>query len=116
MNGVHYQNAGDWEEYLAGVGAGRLPLVRAYRPTADERLIRELILQLKLGSVEPEYFRQKFGADILEAFRPALERLQEREMLQIDDGRIQLTRQGLLQVDLLLPEFFAPEYRHARYT
>ena len=37
-------------------------------------------------------------------------------VLKIGDGRVQLTRQGLLQVDLLLPEFYAPEYRNARYT
>jgi len=116
MGGVHYQNVGDWGKYLSEVGAGQLPLERAYRPTAKERLTRELILQLKLGVVDPEYFRDKFGADILETFRPAFERLQEREMLKTGDGRIELTRQGLLQVDLLLPEFYAPEYRNARYT
>ena len=116
MGGVHYQNVGDWGKYLSEVGAGQLPLERAYRPTVEERLTRELILQLKLGVVDPEYFRDKFGADILETFRPAFERLQEREMLKTGDGRVELTRQGLLQVDLLLPEFYAPEYRNARYT
>jgi len=116
MNGVHYQNVGDWGEYLGGVGEGRLPLQRAYRPTAEERLTRELILQLKLGVIDPAYFHRKFGADILETYRPAFDRLQEREMLKIADGRVELTRQGLLQVDLLLPEFYAPQYRNARYT
>ena len=33
---------------------------RAYRPTDEERLIREFILQLKLGSIKPAYFRDKY--------------------------------------------------------
>jgi hypothetical protein len=31
-------------------------------------LIRELVLQLKLGSVTPQYFRDKYGVDILQRF------------------------------------------------
>src|SRR5204863_4431903 len=51
INHVHMQNADTWEAYSAAVGRGDLPLSRAYRPTDDERMIRELVLQLKLGSV-----------------------------------------------------------------
>ena len=29
---------------------------------------------------------------------------------------IQLTQRGLLQVDSLLPTFYAPEYQNTRYT
>jgi hypothetical protein len=31
-------------------------------------------------------------------------------------GRVELTREGLLQADGLLPSFFEPEYRGVRYT
>ena len=37
-------------------------------------------------------------------------------MLTLDDDKIRLTHQGLLRVDQLLPEFYAPKYRNARYT
>ena len=51
INGVHMQNLDTWETYSAAVRRGEVPLSRAYRPTDEERLIREFILQLKLGSI-----------------------------------------------------------------
>jgi oxygen-independent coproporphyrinogen-3 oxidase len=37
-------------------------------------------------------------------------------MLEIDGDKIQLTRQGLLQVDWLLPQFYLPEHIGIRYS
>jgi hypothetical protein len=37
-------------------------------------------------------------------------------MLRTDGGEVRLTREGLLRVDQLLPELYAPEHRNARYT
>src|SRR5436190_8881528 len=41
MNGVHIQNFDTWETYSSAVAKGELPLNRAYRPTGEERMIRE---------------------------------------------------------------------------
>ena len=60
INGVHMQNLDTWETYSAAVNRGEIPLSRAYRPTDQERFIREFILQLKLGSIRPAYFREKY--------------------------------------------------------
>src|SRR6266849_2311638 len=60
IGGTHYQNYHDFEPYLARVEAGELPIFRALTPTSEERLIRELILQLKLGHISRAYFRDKF--------------------------------------------------------
>ena len=50
---------------------GALPLSRAYRPDQEERLIRELVLQLKLGRVRPPYFadevRRRYPAAVRRA-------------------------------------------------
>jgi oxygen-independent coproporphyrinogen-3 oxidase len=54
--GVHMQNVDTYEDYVARVQAGSLPLGRALRPTAEERFIREFVLQLTLGSIRPSYF------------------------------------------------------------
>jgi oxygen-independent coproporphyrinogen III oxidase len=117
INGVHVQNADTWEAYSAAVEQGELPLHRAYRPTADERMIRELVLQLKLGSVRPSYFRHKYGVDIRERFRDELASLSREGFLRAaDDAVVALTREGLLRVDALLPRFFHPEHVGIRYT
>jgi coproporphyrinogen III oxidase-like Fe-S oxidoreductase len=128
INGVHMQNMDTWETYSAGVEAGELPLRRAYRPTAEERLIRELVLQLKLGRVRPSYFAAKYHVNILERFRHQFVSLDEEGYLATphparpgsgsaaSEDLVALTRDGLLRVDVLLPRFFLPEHAGIRYT
>ena len=116
MSGVHVQNTADWLRYLSDIDKQRLPTQRAYATSADERLTREVILQLKTGSIKTAYFVDKFNVDVLERFRSAFSLLEKNEMLRIDGGQVELTPQGLLQVDTLLHEFYASEHRNARYT
>jgi len=116
LNGVHYQNYHDFQPYIDAVNAGRLPVHRAYTPNAEERYIREFMLQLKLGSMSIEKFTQKFGRDPREQFAQALASLKEQGFLTEGDNRIGITREGLLQVDRLLFEFFKPEHKTGRYA
>jgi oxygen-independent coproporphyrinogen-3 oxidase len=117
INGVHVQNEDTWEAYSAAIRRDQIPLHRAYKPTGEERLIRELILQLKLGSIRPPYFREKYGVNILERFRDQFSSLSESGDLQTATEQIvSLTRQGLLHVDALLGRFFLPQHAGIRYT
>jgi oxygen-independent coproporphyrinogen-3 oxidase len=117
INGVHLQNKDTWEAYSAAIRKDEIPLHRAYKPTRDERLIRELILQLKLGSIKPPYFRDKYGVNILERFRDQFSSLSESGDLQTaTEQMVSLTRQGLLHVDALLGRFFLPQHAGIRYT
>jgi oxygen-independent coproporphyrinogen-3 oxidase len=114
IGGVHYQNHADFEPYVARVNSGEFPIFRALTPTADERLIREFILQLKLGHVSRSYFKNKFGIDPGERFAGALQRLKDWGFLILTGEQVLLNREGLLQVDRLLHEFFLPQHRAAR--
>jgi oxygen-independent coproporphyrinogen-3 oxidase len=117
LNGVHVQNIDTWEGYSANVRDGRLPLSRAYHPDPEERLIRELVLQLKLGRVRPTYFAEKYGVDILDQFNAPLQSLKRDGYVDKADAEIvSLTRAGLLRVDSLLPRFFQPRHSGLRYT
>jgi oxygen-independent coproporphyrinogen III oxidase len=117
INGVHVQNADTWETYAAAIDRGELPLGRAYRPTDEERMIRELVLQLKRGSIRPRYFAQKYGVDVRERFHEALAGLAADGYLGANTAdTVALSRDGLLRVDSLLPVFFLPEHRGIRYT
>ena len=117
VNGVHMQNLDSWEPYAAAVDQGRIPLHRAYRPTDDERLIREFVLQLKLGSIRPEYFSNKYGVDVATRFREPLSSLRADGLLATTTSdRIELTRSALLRVDSLLPRFFLDKHLDIRYT
>jgi oxygen-independent coproporphyrinogen-3 oxidase len=116
VSGLHVQNSPSWGDYLEAVEAGRLPITRAYATSAEDRFRRELILQTKLGRIDPAAFRQKFGEDPRERFASQYQDLVERGYAVLHPDRIEITAAGLLRVDALLPAFYAEEYRGARYT
>ena len=116
FSGVNFQNAHNFEDYLRILNEDRLPIYRAVSLTPKQRLIREMVLQLKTGTLETDYFRRKFGVDVWEEFQPVYEDLEDKSVLQRDNGTIRLTRRGLLEVDHFLLEFFEPELRTVRYA
>lgn len=116
VGGVHYQNEHQMEGYSERLSRGELPIFRALTPSPLERFVREFILQLKLGSLQRRYFIEKYAIDPAEQFGPELAELQAQNFLFVDDAGVHLTRQGLLQVDRLLHQFFLPEHRNARYA
>lgn len=117
VNGVHVQNLDTWPKYQAAIEAGEIPLGRAYRPTDEERLIREFVLQLKRGSNNPVYFAKKYGVDVLNRFAGAISSLRdEGHLAEASADRIALTRDALMRVDVLLPRFFLPQHAGIRYT
>jgi oxygen-independent coproporphyrinogen-3 oxidase len=117
INGVHVQNLDTWETYAPAIQAGGVALNRAYRPTPEERMIREFVLQLKLGSIKPSYFHDKYQVNVLERFCEQFDRLAEEGYLAgATEERVSLTREGLLRVDVLLRRFFQPQYADVRYT
>lgn len=91
-----------------------MPIFRAMTMTDEEKLVREFILQMKLGQLGTQYFKDKFGVDVMERFGSVLRSYERDGMLSLNDGVIQLSRLGLLQVDRLLHGFFLPQHRTDR--
>jgi oxygen-independent coproporphyrinogen-3 oxidase len=116
VGGVHVQNVDRWETYVEMLDRGQLPLARALPVSDDQRLRRELMLLIKTGAIETDYFRRKFGVNILDEFGEGLSQLQQEGYLTVKPETVTLTRTGMLQIDRLLPTFFEPEYRGIRYT
>ena len=116
LNGVHYQNHHEFQPYVDAVNAGKLPVYRALRPSADELYIREFMLGLKLGSVSAAHYTRKFGADPRVQFATPLATLKAWGFLTDSGDRLGVTRDGLLQIDRLLHEFFKPEHKTGRYA
>ena len=116
FGGVNFQNAHNFEEYVRIINEDRLPLLRAVSLTPKQRLIREMVLQLKTGALNTGYFQKKYGVDVWEEFLPVYENLAANQLLGRQNGTIQLTRRGLLEVDRFLVDFFEPELRTVRYA
>src|SRR5439155_20555782 len=77
FQGVHYQNVDTWEQYIQMLDRGELPIHRALAITDHQRLIREMILQIKTGKLDAAYFRDKFGAEVRREFADAFNALVE---------------------------------------
>ncbi len=116
MGGIHYQNEHKFDPYIERVERGELPIARAMPVSDRELFIREFVLQLKLGHSDFAYFRDKFGIDVAAEYAEQLQQHESNGMLALENGGARLTRDGLLQVDRLLPSFFLEEHREARYA
>jgi oxygen-independent coproporphyrinogen III oxidase len=116
IGGVHFQNLHDFDPYIECVEDGKLPIHRAMQISDDQKLIREFILQLKLGSVDTTNFTKKFGVDPLVRFTEPLAKHQADGFIKIEGSRVTIARHGLLQVDRLLHDFFPEEHRAVRYA
>jgi oxygen-independent coproporphyrinogen-3 oxidase len=114
LSGVHYQNEAHWDPYLAAVESGRLPIQRGLKPSPRERLIRELVLGLKKGTVDTQRLAATYGIDPLVEWQDAWQHLADAGWLAARGPLPVLTREGLLRVDSLLPVFFEPVDRPAR--
>jgi oxygen-independent coproporphyrinogen-3 oxidase len=116
ISGVHYQNLAEWPQYVGSLERGELPLWRGMKPTRHQLLVREMILQLKTAHFDADYFRRKFGVEILDEWRDVWRQHADDELLAINGDDVRLTRAGLLQADALLPALFEPEHQGVRYT
>jgi oxygen-independent coproporphyrinogen-3 oxidase len=117
ISGVHYQNIPQWDAYTSSLlEQGELPIERALRPTPHQRLVREMILQLKHGRLDRTYFRDKFGVDIVDQWQEVWDQYGNEQWCTISADEITLSREGLLRADGLLPAFFESEHQGVRYT
>lgn len=116
LSGVHYQDIDGLENYQGMLAENRLPLGRALAINPREALIRELVLQMKVGWLDAGYFRRKFGVEIFKDFAVPFGDIVAKGLGEIAGDRFTLSREGLLRVDSLLPAFFLPEHRGDRYT
>ncbi len=116
LAGVHYQNQADIVPYISTVRNGELPIYRAMVMTDEQQMIRQFVLQLKIGRLAKNPFLERFGVDVFDRWSDVLGKYRDQGLLTFDDETLTLTRRGLLRVDGLLQAFFLPEHREVRYT
>lgn len=111
IGGRHHQNEGHIEGYQARVSRGELPITRGHVLTGQERLVRELVLGLKHGSVDLAEVLARHAAAPPDEVVEALDSLETNAVLTRTGDRLALTERGLLEIDRWLPLFFAPAYK-----
>ena len=111
LGGIHYQNLTHIDQYCDTIESEGSVVRRALLTTDEERFVRELILQWKLGVVRPSYFREKFGIDILARFSQVFEEWRASGDLIAGEDELRLSRTALLRVDSMLYRFFLPHHQ-----
>ena len=116
LDGVHHQNLATVSGYIQACRNGQFPLGRAYRLSRQERLVRMMILQLKLGEVDLKRLERQHGVSPERVFEKPLEQLEAEGWLQVVDRTVEVTRAGLARIDALLPRFYSLHHRNVRYS
>ena len=96
-SGARWKNVSGTDEYVARVDAGQSPAVDVRQLPAAERLGDALFTGLRLSDgVDEAAIAGRYGVDVWQRYGPDLELFLENGVLTRQDGRISLTRQGML--------------------
>ena len=119
---AYWQNLKDLPAYYAAVDAGRLPLARGYVLTGDDRIRREVIMQIMCNlGVDFAALSARLGVNIREYFNRELASLDDLEadgLVERSDTHLRVTELGRLLVRIIAMRFDAhlprpTERRHA---
>jgi oxygen-independent coproporphyrinogen-3 oxidase len=79
---------------MAAVNAGRLPINKLAESTTED-MMKKVMSRLYLRlPVDKQEFMEKFGKLPEDVFRPQLERLKKKGLIEISDKEIRITKLG----------------------
>jgi oxygen-independent coproporphyrinogen-3 oxidase len=97
FDGTRWKNCSETDQYVGRVAAGLSPATEVRALTAAERLGDALFTGLRLtNGVDLDRIRERYGVDVLERYGDALQPFVAEGLLLQDDGRLWLTRRGML--------------------
>ncbi|MCP2034999.1 oxygen-independent coproporphyrinogen-3 oxidase [Planomicrobium sp. HSC-17F08] len=95
VNGVRYSNHGPLKKYMAPLEEGVRPILNTHEVPVNEKMEEEMFLGLrKTAGVSISGFQEKFQQSLEEVYGAILEKEVANQHLQIEDGRVKLTKQG----------------------
>jgi oxygen-independent coproporphyrinogen-3 oxidase len=95
----NYQNVSSLDNYFSLLEEETLPVVRGYRLTSKDVMLRDVLLGLKLDRFSRGRFSQRHGFDLCRVVPDTVEALRRDDFLQLDDEAITLTSKGILYGD-----------------
>jgi oxygen-independent coproporphyrinogen-3 oxidase len=98
------------QAYYAAVDAGRLPVDRGIRRTADDERRRAVVLPLKAYGVSKARYRAQVGRDLGAEFGGTIRRLRQHGLVNEDSLKLALTPRGGFFADEVVMQFYDPAY------
>lgn len=106
VSGVRETNHQSTTTYLRRVLAGESPVAFREELTAEQQAREQLVFGLRrIEGVERSEFEERTGFSIDQLAAEQVDRFREIGLLEDIEGRLRLTREGLLISDALWPEF-----------
>jgi oxygen-independent coproporphyrinogen-3 oxidase len=99
LGAYNYQNANELEHYLEAVARDELPITRGYRLTGKDMMLRDILLGMKLVSLERCHFYETHGFDFCRLIPDTVDRLLADGFIVLTAEAIRLTPKGVLYGD-----------------
>lgn len=97
VDGFRRSNYGPLKKYMDQINSGKLPFIEEHQVTLAEQMEEEMFLGLrKTEGVSISRFKMKFDRDPEQLFKQEFADLTSRQLLNVQDGRIYLTKKGRL--------------------
>ncbi len=94
-----YQNYADIPTYCQTVEDGRLPAYRGYEYSSLDRMVRDVMLNMKCLHFDRKRFKQTHGFDLVALCGPTVQQLLDDGLIAVTPETISLTDKGLLWGD-----------------
>ena len=106
FNGDRFKNTNLPSRYIAQVNETQTAVESRETPDRRQRMGEAVMLGLRLrAGLSLSQFKKQFGTSFYEAFGETIKRLEDMKLLEISNGQISLTRQGLFVADSVIIEF-----------
>jgi oxygen-independent coproporphyrinogen-3 oxidase len=110
MQSRRYWNMSSVEGYLEAIESGRLPLANSEELTTEQKMIEAIYLGLRMTcGIDLTGFHEEFGFDFTRVFKDNITDMEKKNYMQVDTGRVALTRKGRAFLDSIAARFVETE-------
>jgi oxygen-independent coproporphyrinogen-3 oxidase len=110
LNGFCYINDGKYDNYLAAVRGGSLPVLLMDKVEEKEKLHALLSMGLRMLEVDLDKLPEACG-NVFELFSQQILILAKHNLLEVTGGKIRLTDKGKLWGNNICKEFYSEDYK-----
>lgn len=106
LKGQRYANIGPLKKYMEKTETGARPIMEIHEVTPVEAMEEEMFLGLrKMEGVSFADFHSKFGVHLIDIYDNALKELSGKELIDLSEDRIKLTRKGIFRGNEVFQQF-----------
>ena len=106
LKGQRYANIGPLKKYMEKTETGTRPIMEIHEVTPVEAMEEEMFLGLrKMEGVSFADFHSKFGVHLIDIYDNALKELSGKELIDLSEDRIKLTRKGIFRGNEVFQQF-----------